>query len=319
MSSPDRGAFQRAGSSRPCYPPGVSADAAESHPDPVPDASEPAPVPERAPEPGSDPAPAAPSSDAYADASPAGLAPGSEPVPPTEPGPPTEPVPPTEPGPPSAPGGPATPSAEPALATSPPVPPPAAAPLLDGPPVPPSAILKMALGFYGVVAVFACGYALFSGGLGTLFGEDGPMLPGLLAGLGLGVALVLLSRVGARGWPPMQRMSDTLADLLGPLPWRYAIALALLSGVAEELLFRGALWPHLGLPGTTLLFGLVHVLPRRSLWIYPLFATLAGLLFGLLREGTQSLWPCILAHVTVNALNLVWIGSIAKKRSTGAA
>ena len=68
-------------------------------------------------------------------------------------------------------------------------------------------------------------------------------------------------------------------------------------------------------PRATLLFGLVHVLPRRALWIYPLFALLAGLLFGLLREGTQSLWPCVLAHVTVNALDLAWIGQIAKKRA----
>jgi membrane protease YdiL (CAAX protease family) len=173
----------------------------------------------------------------------------------------------------------------------------------------------MALGFYGVVAVFAVGYALFSGGLGTLFGRRMPELPGLLAGLGLGLALVLLSRVGARAWPPMRKMSEALADLLGPLSWQHAVLLSLLSGAAEELLFRGALWPHLGLVGTTLLFGLVHVLPRRSLWIYPLFATLAGLLFGLVREGTQSLWPCVLAHVTVNALNLAWIGSIARKRA----
>ena len=61
-------------------------------------------------------------------------------------------------------------------------------------------------------------------------------------------------------------------------------------GVGEELLFRGALWPHLGLPGTTFLFGLVHIIPRKQLWGYPLFALGAGLLLGLLLAvGTGGL------------------------------
>jgi membrane protease YdiL (CAAX protease family) len=179
-------------------------------------------------------------------------------------------------------------------------------------------LVRLALPFYGVVALFAFGYALFSGVLDRLFGESWPNLAGLGVGVGLGLALVVLSRVGARGWAPMARMTDSLAELIGPVRFWPAMALAFLSGTAEELLFRGALWPHLELPGTTLLFGLVHILPRRSLWVFPLFATLAGLLFGLLREGTQSVWPCVLAHVTVNALNLVWIGSLAARRGTDA-
>jgi len=181
--------------------------------------------------------------------------------------------------------------------------------------VAPGVLLRMALAFYGVVALFAFGYALFSGGLGTLLGSRLPGVPDLVIGIGLGVVLVVLSRVGARAWPAMGRMSETLADLLGPLGPKHAVSLALLSGFAEELLFRGALWPHLGLLGTTLLFGLVHVLPRRRLWIYPLFALLAGLLFGLLREGTQSVWPSVLAHATVNGLNLAWLGGIARRRA----
>ncbi len=164
------------------------------------------------------------------------------------------------------------------------------------------------------MALFACGYALFSGGLRELFGEAMPTFPGLAVGLGLGLVLVVLSRVAARSWLPMTRMTKSLAELIGPVRWSHAVLLAVLSGLAEEILFRGALWPHLGLVGTTLLFGLVHVLPRRSMWVYPLFATLAGLLFGLLREGTQSIWPCVLAHVVVNALNLAWIGSLAARR-----
>ena len=106
--------------------------------------------------------------------------------------------------------------------------------------------------------------------------------------------------------------------MLGPLSWKQAVLLAAFSSVAEELLFRGALWPHLGWLGTSFLFGLVHILPRKALWGYPLFALLAGLLFAILREATGSVLPPILAHFTVNALNLWWLGK-HHARLTGAA
>jgi hypothetical protein len=174
--------------------------------------------------------------------------------------------------------------------------------------------LRLATGFYALVALFAAGFALFTHGWKTLFGETSAEGAELLGGLAVGLALVALTRVGARSWRPMTRMADGLADLLGPISWGTAILLALVSGFAEELLFRGALWPHLGLIGTTLLFALVHVLPRRSLWLYPLFALVAGFLLGLVREGTESLWPAVVAHVTVNALNLGWVGGRARRR-----
>lgn len=192
------------------------------------------------------------------------------------------------------------------------------------PPVPDRGrtLLRIAVPFYALVALFALGYAFFRrgfGGLGGIFGETAAAPAELLGGLGVGLALVALTRVGARSWPPMTRMADGLGELLGPVSWTYALALALVSGVAEELLFRGALWPDLGLVGTTLLFALVHVLPRRSLWLYPVFALLAGLLLGLVREGTESLWPPIIAHVAVNALNLAWLGARARRRGAEAA
>ena len=83
--------------------------------------------------------------------------------------------------------------------------------------------------------------------------------------------------------------------------------LALASGFAEELLFRGALWPHLGLAGTSLLFGLVHMLPRRALALYPVFAALVGVVFGLVRSGTGSVVAAMVAHAVVNGLNLTWL------------
>ncbi|MHC5011960.1 MAG: lysostaphin resistance A-like protein [Planctomycetota bacterium] len=185
---------------------------------------------------------------------------------------------------------------------------------------PPSRSLRsLALPFYGVVALFAFGYALFSDHLEHLFGERLPTWTHMGLGLGLGIVLIGVTRATAAGWRPMGRARDALVDLVGPVGWGDAVLLALLSGLAEELLFRGALWPHLGLAGTTLLFGLVHVLPRWRLWVYPLFATVAGLVLGILRQSTASIWPSVLAHVTVNAVNLIWLGSLARRRLREAA
>ena len=170
-------------------------------------------------------------------------------------------------------------------------------------------LVRMALIFYGIVALFALGYALFSGSIGSLFGEKMPNVGNLLGGIGVGVAIVALTRVGVRTWPAIERAAREFSQMLGPLRRGDAVILAVLSGFAEELLFRGALWSSLGLLGTTCLFALVHVIPKRALWGYPLFALLAGLLLGLLREGTGSVIPPMLAHIVVNAINLHWIGA----------
>jgi membrane protease YdiL (CAAX protease family) len=191
-------------------------------------------------------------------------------------------------------------------------------------PAPAPSLLRLALPFYGIVVVFAFGYALFSGGILALLVTLDPtrdparLAAGLAGAVGIALALVVLTRVATRAWRPFGRMSESLTTLIGPISTRDAILLALVSGFAEELLFRGALFPHLGLLGTTLLFGLVHVLPRRHLWVYPFFATLAGLLLGLLRDGTASLWPPIVAHVAVNAINLAWIGRMARAKNAEA-
>lgn len=192
----------------------------------------------------------------------------------------------------------------------PPAPPTAPGPVALGParsgPAAPG-LLRRVLPFYGVVILFAVGYALFSRGLGTLFGEQPLAAKGLAGALGIALGLVAVARVGSRAWAPLERASRAAAALLGRPSLPELAGLALLSGVAEELLFRGALWSHLGPWGTTLLFGLVHFVPRRSLWIYPLYAAAMGLFLGMLRQGTGHLVPCMLAHALVNGLNLLWI------------
>jgi uncharacterized protein len=95
-----------------------------------------------------------------------------------------------------------------------------------------------------------------------------------------------------------------LARALGPLTLGECVALAALSGVAEELFFRGALQPRLGWLGASVLFGLAHFPPRRALWPWTGAALVAGLLLGALFAATGNLVAPITAHAAINAVNL---------------
>lgn len=82
------------------------------------------------------------------------------------------------------------------------------------------------------------------------------------------------------------------------------VMLALASGCAEELLFRGALQPWLGLWITSLLFGAVHFVPNKALLPWTFWAGVMGVLLGLVHEHTGSIAGPVIAHVLINAVNL---------------
>jgi len=173
-------------------------------------------------------------------------------------------------------------------------------------------ITRLATVFYAVVALLSSvGAWIFDV---PLFGEELPKGRGLGEGIALGLGIAALCQVAHRLSARLRGATRLLGTFLGPIGMGEALWLAIVSGVAEEMCFRGALWP-LGLVGTSVFFGICHVIPVRALAAYPIFAFLAGLLLGGLREHTGSVWPCALAHATVNALNLGWIGALERRRS----
>jgi membrane protease YdiL (CAAX protease family) len=104
----------------------------------------------------------------------------------------------------------------------------------------------------------------------------------------------------------LHQIKRFLIEKLGPVfhscRWYDLLYLALLAGVSEELLFRGALQPWLetlqgrafGLVASSLLFGLAH-------WVTPVYALLAaltGLYLGLSLDfgGARNLLVPILIH-----------------------
>jgi len=126
----------------------------------------------------------------------------------------------------------------------------------------------------------------------------------LVVGVAAGASLAWLSQRLVTHWPPATHLHRVLRDAVLPLPPRGAMVLAVGSGLGEELLFRGALQPALGLVPAALLFGALHVAPGRRLWVWPLWAALAGLLFGALHAATGLLLAPVAAHATANYLNL---------------
>lgn len=128
--------------------------------------------------------------------------------------------------------------------------------------------------------------------------------------LGLGAAALLLGVwTGAeRVLPQARDLEEQIAALLGPLTRSEAVGLAVLSGFAEEVFFRGALQGALpGPPGwlvASILFGLVHTGPGRAFRLWTLFALSAGFLLGGLMLWRGNLLGPVVAHFAVNAVNL---------------
>jgi membrane protease YdiL (CAAX protease family) len=125
-------------------------------------------------------------------------------------------------------------------------------------------------------------------------------------GLGIAAGLLLLGAWwGAeRTFPLARELEARLGEALGPITPSEAMALALLSGFAEELFFRGAVQGSLGWGAATILFGLLHSGPGKAFRLWTLFAVVAGALLGGLMAWRGNLLGPVAGHFLVNAVNL---------------
>ena len=126
----------------------------------------------------------------------------------------------------------------------------------------------------------------------------------LALGIGAGGLLLGIWKAAEIAFPLARQLESQLADLLGPLTPSEVMALALLSGVAEELFFRGAVQGAVGWIPASLLFALLHTGPGPAFRLWAVFAALAGLLLGALMMWRGNLLGPILAHGLVNGVNL---------------
>ncbi len=99
-------------------------------------------------------------------------------------------------------------------------------------------------------------------------------------------------------------------DLLKPsfagVGVREVVVIAVAAGVGEELLFRGALQPEIGLIPASLVFGALHTGGRGTL-AFGCWVALMGAALGWLAAATGGLLAPIVAHALYDAAALVYI------------
>ncbi len=145
----------------------------------------------------------------------------------------------------------------------------------------------------------------------SLFFDRGSWWIDLLLGIGSGLLLLGLWWMGERVSPLAKQLEEQLAAMLGPLTTAEAVSLAVLSGFAEELFFRGAVQGQWGLLAATVLFAVLHTGPGSAFRAWTLFAVVAGGLFGGLMEWRGNLLAPVIGHFVVNGVNLRRLASRA--------
>ena len=126
----------------------------------------------------------------------------------------------------------------------------------------------------------------------------------LALGASLAIAVVRMTPVAVERFTWARDLHRELAPIVESLSSTSITLLAVASGFGEELFFRGAMQPVLGLWVTSAIFGVLHTGPKRVFVVWSAWAFVIGLLFGWLFEFTGVLWGPVLAHFWINHRNL---------------
>jgi membrane protease YdiL (CAAX protease family) len=192
---------------------------------------------------------------------------------------------------------------------------------LAGPPGP--NFVRSGLLFYGAMAVIAVLWRVGWYGESIFFASPSVAavelhwVRDLGMGVALGIVIVLLSGALTRFTAWGENLARSMARALGPISTPDCILLACASGLAEEMFFRGALQPRVGFVAASLLFGIVHFIPRREFLPWTGFALIVGFVFGALYSATGNLLAPVAAHAVINGINLPLLVKRYRGREVG--
>ena len=146
--------------------------------------------------------------------------------------------------------------------------------------------LKTAAIVYGALAVLAVGLGFLrdnpnifhhpEGLMSDTFPLPGRILLGGAAGVAFGLGIAWTTRFTVYRLQWARTLHTEFRGLFGPLRGGDILAYAALSAVAEEMFFRGAVQPMLGILLTSAIFGALHVAPGRKFIPWPVQAFAMG-------------------------------------------
>jgi uncharacterized protein len=143
--------------------------------------------------------------------------------------------------------------------------------------------------------------------LSRLWASPSDLWIGLAAASALCLSLPFFTSAWASRVLLLREMKGVWDDLLTPFGKSLTLAeistLAALSGISEEIFFRGAVQGEIGIVGASVLFGLLHPLNLS----YVIWASSVGCAFGVLYQATGSLVPPILCHGVYNLAALLYL------------
>lgn len=135
----------------------------------------------------------------------------------------------------------------------------------------------------------------------------GPILLGIAGGFGLFLAhLLLFFPLGDAN--PLYRyiyrpFKENLLARLPDLTLEDILFISVMSGIGEEILFRGWIQSQIGIVVASVLFGVIHIWGREGIG-YGCYAVAIGFFLGFLYSYTGNLWAPVLAHAVNNFLGL---------------
>lgn len=166
-------------------------------------------------------------------------------------------------------------------------------------------VLAGAVALYGTLLLVAAIWGVVRGLDFSFVGAD--PLRSIALGLSGAVVLLVFGWLGTALVPLARRLSEEMAGILVDGTGAAGLLLlAVLSGVCEEVFFRGVLQQEFGLVAASVVFGLAHFVPGRRFAIWTAYAVVAGFFLGWLYDFTYGLAAPVMAHVLNNFVVLVY-------------